>query len=56
VEDHVVGMGELRNTERIFVGTLKERNQLGDQGIWKDHIKMDPHYVGYWGVNWICRA
>ena len=36
---HVICMGKMRNTYKILMENLKERDHLGD--LWEDVIKMD---------------
>jgi len=47
-------MGERRGVNRVLVGKLEEKRQLGrPRHRWEDNIKMDIQELGCGGVDWI---
>jgi len=53
-EGHVARMGERRGVYRVLVGKLRERDHLGDQGVyWSIILRMDLQEVGCGGMDWI---
>jgi hypothetical protein len=51
---HVAGMGEKRNTYRLWLGKPEGKTPLGrPRRRWVDNIRMDLGEVGWGDVGWI---
>jgi len=45
-------MGEMRVVYRVFVGNMRERDQLEDPGVYQDNM-MDVQEMGCGRMDWI---